>query len=214
LLCCRPVEPLDFLRTSLPDLFNRGVATLAERAAAGDARAQASVDDIRAASGTVHVVLEGEGEIFLTVQDGCMAALDMAPAFPPVRMAFGVPSEAARLALEELARSGLLTHEKASVRVARSASARAEKLLAQEKHAFHVVLEDTPDLDDVTIKVGIGHPSPPDTPGFTAKVKWDDIEATRAGKMTPMQLFMGGKVRLVGDASRFMTVLMTMMQGR
>lgn len=208
------MEPLDFLRTTLPELFNRGVSLLSAEAAAGDARAKARLDDIRGASGTVHVVLEGEGEVFLVVHAGSMTPQDTAPASPPVRMSYGVPSEAARAALGELERSGALSHEKAAVRVASVASARAEKLLAQEKHAFHVVLEETPDLDDVTIKVGIGHPVPPETPGFTAKVKWDDIEATRARKISPMQLLMGGKVRLVGDASRLMTVVMTLMQGR
>lgn len=208
------MEPLDFLRTTLPELFNRGVSALSDLTASGDAKAKARLDDIRAASGTLHFVLEGEGEIFLAVHDGRMDAHDAAPASPIVRMSYGIPSEAARAALGELERSGALSHEKAAVRVASVASARVEKLLAQEKHAFHVVLEDTPDLDDVTIKVGIGHADPPETPGFTAKVKWDDIEATRARKMTPMQLLMGGKVRLVGDASRLMTVVMTLMQTR
>jgi len=207
-------EPLEFFRAKLPDLFNRGVADLTARAAAGEAGLQARLDDIRAASGTVHVVLEGEGDVYLAVHEGQMTALAAAPASPPVRMSFGAPADAVGAALGELERSGVLEHEKAPSRIAQSASAKAEKILAQQKHAFHVVLEDTPDFDSVTVKVGIGHPDPPAAPGFTAKVKWDDIEAARAGKLKPAQLLMGGKVRLVGDASAFMTVMMTLAQGR
>jgi putative sterol carrier protein len=69
-----------------------------------------------------------------------------------------------------------------------------------------------PDNDQVgVVRVGVGVDAPPEKPGFTVTVDYDDLEDVRAGDLTPQQLFMT-KLKIVGDASRAMTLAMTMMQ--
>ena len=99
----------------------------------------------------------------------------------------------------------------APVRFARTASARAEKLLAGQKLEFHVIIKDLPDeAADVVIKVAIGADAPPDKPQFTAAISYDDLEDMREGDITPQQVL--GRLRLTGDASRAMALGMMLMQ--
>ena len=99
----------------------------------------------------------------------------------------------------------------APARFARSASARAEKLLAGQKIEFHVIIKDLPDdRQDAVVKVGIGIDTPPEKPQFTAAISFDDLEDMREGDITPQQVL--GRLRLTGDASRAMALGMMLMQ--
>ncbi|MEQ9078773.1 MAG: hypothetical protein RLP09_33210, partial [Sandaracinaceae bacterium] len=107
----------------------------------------------------------------------------------------------------------LLEGDGVACRVARTASAEREKLLAGHVLEFHVTLTDLPaEPDEVTLHIGIGVAEPPTTPKFSAKVSWDDIEDVRAGDLTPQQLF--GRLKLTGDATQAMALGMSMMQRR
>ncbi len=206
-------DPIAFFRQDFPELFNRGVAQMKERADAGDAKAKARYEDTSAARGAVRLVFDGEGEIFLVVREGRMQALDSAPADFKVRMAVAAPADAARAGLEELLNAGLLEHAKAPYRIARSASAEMETILEAHKIEFHATFTDLPtDPDEVTLRIGIGVDTPPESPKFTAKVSWDDIEDLRAGELTPQQLF--GRLKLKGDASQAMALGMQLAQRR
>jgi hypothetical protein len=208
-------DPVSFLRTQLPDLFNRGMAQTKARAEGGDAKATARYEDAAAARGTVRVILEGDGggEVWLAVEGGAMKGLDAKPADLPVRMVVAAPADAARAGLEELESSELLEREEAPRRFARTASAEVEQMLAGHTIEMHLTLTDLPaDPDEVTLRVGLGVSEPPSSPRFTATVSWDDIEDLRAGDLTPQQLF--GRLKLKGDASQAMALGMALMQRR
>lgn len=200
-------DPVAFFLETFPSLFARGVEALA-----ADTQATARLGDVRAARGAVQIVLEGEGgaELFLAVEGGKMSGVRVRPELP-VRFCVGAPVEAARALLGGLEDSGSLEHEQAPLRVAGLASGKMDKLLEKEKLAFHVIVKNVPDLDTVTVRIGVGVDGPPEKPGFTITVDYDDLEEVRAGQLTPQQLFMN-KLKIVGDASRAMTLVMTMMQ--
>lgn len=197
-------ELITFARETLPDLFAKGVEALRE-----DGPADA-LEDVLASRGCVRFVVEGEGEVWLSVDAGAMAAHDDKPEELPPRMAFAFSGDDARAALELLRESGRLEEREAHVRLARSASGRAEKLLAGQKLEFHVIIRDVPDRDDVVIRVCIGGETPPEKPQFTAAISYDDIEDLREGDITPQQVI--GRLRLTGDASRAMALGMMLMQ--
>jgi len=200
-------DPNQYFLETLPLLFTRGVEALS-----ADADAQARLADIRAARGAVQIVLEGEGgaEIFLAVENGTMRGVSARPDLP-LRFCVAVSREAASGALGMLEESGNLGHEQAPLRAAGLASGKMDKLIAKEKLSFHVIVKNVPDLDSVTVRVGVGVESLPEKPGFTVTVDYDDLEEVRTGALTPQQLFMK-KLKIVGDASRAMTLAMTMMQ--
>lgn len=208
-------EPIVFLRTVLPDLFNRGMAQTKTRAEGGNPKAKARFDDAAAARGAVRVLLEGEGggEVWLAVESGAMKALDARPDNLPVRMVVAAPADAARAGLEELQSSELLERDEAPRRFIRTASAEVEKMLEGHRIEMHLTLTDLPaDPDEVTLRVGLGVAEPPSNPRFTASVSWDDIEDLRAGDLTPQQLL--GRLKLKGDASQAMALGMALMQRR
>lgn len=200
-------DPIAFFLETLPGLFTRGVEALA-----ADPQASARLGDVRAARGGVQIVLEGEGggEIYLAVEGGKMSGQRARPELP-VRFCVGAPVEAARGLLGMLEDAGSLAHEHAPLRVAGLASGKMDKLLEKEKLAFHVIVKNVPDLDTVTVRIGVGVDGPPEKPGFTITIDYDDLEEVRAGQLTPQQLFMS-KLKIVGDASRALTLVMTMMQ--
>lgn len=198
-------DPMSFARETLPDLFAKGVAALREDGP------EDALADVVGSRGAVRFVVEGDGEVWLSVEDGEMAAHDAKPEGLPARMAFAFSGDDARAALEMLADSGRLEEREAHIRLARSASARAEKMLEGQKLEFHVIIRDVPDRDgDVTIKVCIGGDAPPDKPQFSAAISYDDIEDLREGDITPQQVI--GRLRLTGDASRAMALGMMLMQ--
>ena len=203
---------IDFFRDQLPDLFARGVALLRARAAGGDERAAAKLADIMGARGLGWLTLEGAGEVWLSVADGEMRHIDARTPGEPVRFALRVPGEAVDVALAALAGAVDLGSEKAALRAAGTASARLERAVGEAGLDFHLILQETPDFDEVLIEIALNREALPDKPTFTATVRWDDLAAMRASGMNLQQLFLSGKLRLGGDYSRAMQVGMQLMQ--
>jgi hypothetical protein len=198
---------LSFFRDVLPGHFHKGVEALRGKDGPG---AKEALDDVLGSKGAVHLVVQGEGEVWLAIENGTMTATDTRPEGLPPRMAFGFTAHAAQGALKMLEESGRLEDPKAPERFARVASARAEKILANNKIEFHVIIRDLPDdEEDVLVKVGIGTETPPEKPQFTAAISYDDIEDMREGDVTPQQVL--GRLRLTGDASRAMALGMALM---
>lgn len=212
LLCSAAMDPVQFFRETYPTLFNRGVEVLDRSAAGGSERAKKRLEDIRAARGLANIVLEGAKDVWLRVEEGRCEAVDARDEAYPVRVAVALPADAAREALRDLARSADLESDEAAVKAAKSASAHVERTLGEEGLEFHVVLRETPDFDEVVIRVGLNVEAPPADPKFTATLLWDDLEAIRGGGLDPQQLFMGGKVKLGGDYSRALQIGMQLMQ--
>ena len=200
-------DPIAFFHEFLPAHFDKGVAALREASGPG---AKEALDDVLGSKGAVRIVIVDESEVFLVVDGGTMRAEKTRPEGYVVRMAFAFTGQAARGALAMIEESGRLADPKAPARFARTASARAEKLMAGQKIEFHVIIKDVPDAtEDVVVKVGIGTDTPPDKPQFTAAISYDDIEDMREGDLTPQQLL--GRLRLTGDASRAMALGMMLM---
>ncbi|MBK8173101.1 MAG: SCP2 sterol-binding domain-containing protein [Sandaracinaceae bacterium] len=208
-------DPLSFLREDFVALFNRGVSDLSQKATAGEAWAKARLEDVRAASGCAHFVLDGAGggEVYLEIQNGEMKAHAQKPASPPTRLGVGGSAATAQAGLEMLLSSGHLDDASSAVRVTRIASGKLEKLIEKEKLSFQLTVKDVPEVDQVVVRVGLGFEDPPVTPGFSMTVSYDDLEDVRNGDLKPQQLFMS-KIKIVGDASRAMTLAMTLMQQR
>lgn len=198
-------EPLAFLETDLPVQFKKGLAALQGSSAP---TAKDELEDVLQAVGTVRVIVEGDGERWVSVSSGEMTVSDAQPELP-VRGVFSFSSEAAKGALELLEESGRLDDPKAAMGLSRVASKRAEKILANQKIEFHVIVIDLPDgMDDVTVRCGIGVAEPPAKPQFTATISYDDLEDMREGDLTPQQVI--GRLKLTGDASRAMALGMTL----
>jgi putative sterol carrier protein len=198
----------EFFTTVLPPHFGKGVEALRAKTGPGSKEA---LDDVLASKGAIRLVIEGEGETWLVVEDGTMRAEKDKPEGFVTRMAFGFTATAAKAAVALLEESGRMDDPEAPARFARTASARAEKMLVGQKIEFHVIIKDVPDdQEDVVIKVGIGAEAPPEKPQFTAAISYDDLEDMREGDITPQQVL--GRLRLTGDASRAMALGMMLMQ--
>ena len=201
-------EPLAFLENEIPGHFAKGVEAL--RAATGP-DAKENLDDVLAARAALRILVTGEGERWLCVENGALTVQAARAEALPVRGAIELEGEVAREALGLLTASGRMDDPDAPKRFARLFSARAEKILEGQKLEFHVILKDVPDRDDdVVVKVGIGTDTPPAKPQFTAAISYDDIEDMREGDLTPQQVI--GRLRLTGDASRAMALGMMLMQ--
>lgn len=199
-------DPLGFLEETLPAEFASGLAALAASTAP---HAASELEDVRSAKGSMRVVVEGEGERWVSVSNGALTVSKAEPAGIPVRGAIAFSAEAARSALELLEESGQLEDTKSALTLSRLASQRAEKILADQRIEFHVVVVDLPDgMDDVTVRCGVGVSEPPTTPQFTATISYDDIEDLREGDLTPQQVI--GRLKLTGDASRAMALGMSL----
>jgi putative sterol carrier protein len=189
---------LETLGERLPRLFNRGVKLLQERAAGGDTRAAAQLEDVLGARAAVRIVVEGGSELWLAVEEGALRAGAERPQGVPVRLAVAASAEAFGAAFAEVPQ-GVDEDDGAAVRAARAASERAEAVLEGQRLDFHVRIEGVPELGTAVVKVAVGGDEPPETPTFTATVRYDDLEEFREKALPPQQLLMGGRVRFAGD---------------
>lgn len=203
-----------FITEQFPELFRRGVANLEARAASGSEGAKRHLEDIRGARGVAWFQLDGEGDVFLRVADGAIEVVPEKPTDLPVRVAVGLPAEAADSFVEEAERAADLGSDTAAYAAARTASARVEQAIGAESLELHLIIKDTPDFEEVVVRIGLNAAAPPQKPRFSAVIAWDDLQAVRAGKLLPQQLFMSGKLRLSGDYSRALQVAMQLMQQR
>ncbi len=192
-----------FLRDHFIPLFHRGVSLL---------KGDPALDDIVGVRHATRLVLEGTSprELYLAVDSGALTLAESPPVSLPIRSAVALPEEAARLWLEEIVLAEDLTSEDAAVRAAKVASQRLDDAVGDEPLEFHLVLTDTPDFDEVVIRIGLGVEEPPEEPQFTATVDWDTLQEVRAEGGGPQQLMMGG-LRLAGDYSRAMELALGLM---
>lgn len=205
-------DPVVFLRETFPSLFAKGVAQLEEKAASGNAGAQAALDDVKGATGAVVLEVEGEGEVYLRAENGTMTVLDTAPDPSDVKLAVAAPGPAMRMLLGEAEDSGELEEGKAARRAVGTASKKLQDALADQSLEFHIVVQEVPDMGDVVARIGLNAPEPPTDPKFTATIKFDDLEAARNGDVNVQQLFMGGKLKMSGDYSKALQIGMQLMQ--
>jgi len=204
-------DPVRFFREEFVELFNRGVSVLDRRATESE-RARSILEDVRGARGAALLRFEGGGDVWLRVEEGRMSAPDGPPEDLPLRLAVALPLEAASFWVAQLEEGARLEGDEAAVRAARSASKRVEEAVGDEPLELHLVIRETPDFEEVRVRIGLGPSGPPDEPRFTATVQWDDLAAMRESGQGLQQLFMQGRLKLGGDYSRAMQLGMQLMQ--
>lgn len=204
-------DVVTFLRETFPRLFEKGVSDLEAKAASGDAKAQAALDDVKGATGAVVLDVEGGETVYLRADGGKMEVLDAAPAPGDVKLAVAAPAKAMQMLLGEAQAAGELEDEKAAKRAVMTASKRLQDALGDTSLEFHVIATGVPELDEVTIKIGLNAPEPPAEPKFTATIAYSDLEAMQNGETNIQALFMGGKLRMAGDYSQALQMGMQLM---
>jgi hypothetical protein len=133
----------------------------------------------------------------------------------PVLFAVAVAAEAVEVGLEELGsevEQALAFARRRLVRLSPKKTRAALDRLASEQLSFHLVIKDTPDFEEVRVKIATGSAEPPATPKFTVTVDWNTLEQVRAKKLKPQALL--SKLQMSGDSARFMQLGMELMQRR
>jgi hypothetical protein len=72
-------DVVTFLRETFPSLFEKGVADLEAKAASGDEKAKAALEDVKGATGAVVLEVEGADTVYLRADGGKMVVLESAP---------------------------------------------------------------------------------------------------------------------------------------
>jgi putative sterol carrier protein len=198
-------DPIAFLKETFPALHQKGM-TLLEQKAASSNLAKSMLENCKPVVGQARLDFTGRGTVYVLSKEGKVEVGD-AP-FPgvDVKIAAEVPAEAAEIVLGEAMQESAFEDEKLLMGLTQVASAELEKALAGRTMTCHLVIADSPDLGDVTVKIGFNVAEPPATPQFTARLEYDDLEDLRAGEVNAQQLFMGGKMRMTGDYSIAMQI--------
>jgi hypothetical protein len=209
-------DPVQFVSKFMPELFNAGIAEMRAAADKGDAAAQARHADLLATQGAMRVVLEGKvsADLYLLVQGGVMRVSNEAKGLD-VLVALALPFEALEIALEELEGDITSAVPKLKKRIARLRAATAMAAfgrLKAEPLLFHLIIKDTPDFEQILIKVAIGSGTPPLKPTFTVILDYETFQEVREGKVKPQAMM--GKLQISGDFSRAMAFGMELMQKR
>lgn len=210
------IKPTELFAQKLPDAINAALAEMKSLAAQGDEKSKQRCAELATVPpGATRVLLEGKGgaDLYLVSEDGQFRAYEKLAAGVPVLLTVAVSADAVELGFEELERE--LEQALAFVRrrVVRLSPKKARALIdrvAAEQLRFHLVIKDTPDFDEVRVKIATGSPDAPAQPGFTVTVEYDTIEQLRAGKLKSQAAF--SKLRLTGDAARAMQLGMELMQ--
>lgn len=210
------ITPASLLTKILPDAFNAGIAQMQKAAEGGDEKSKTKLDAVRREPFGARIVLEGKGgrEVYLAVEGGKMTGTDKPPA-APVTLAVALPQEAAEIALEEFGDELQAAVPKLERAFSRYNAARAkpgyDKLIAA-KLLFHLVVKDTPDFEEVRVKIALGDREPPAKPTFTVTLDYETFEKITQGKIKPQNIL--GSLQITGDSSKAMQLAMELMQGR
>ncbi len=205
-------KPISFLRTTYPQLFEKGVSLLRARADGGDATAKQLLANATGGEGGGVIEVEGEGTVYFAAKDGKLTTSDTAIAGAPIKFAARIPGEAASLVLGEALKEGALENEKVAIAVTQTVNRELEDALAGREMTCHLTITGTPELGDVTVWLGFNVAAPPATPKFTVTIKYDDYEELREKKGNLQQAFMQGKLRMTGDYSVALQIAMTLAQ--
>ncbi len=209
-------HPIEFVSEFLPEVFNAAIAEMRVAADGGDPEANKRHGDLKVSAWALRVVLEGEGgaDLYLVVKDAAMHVTTTTPAVDVV-VALAVPFEALEVALDELGGDIEAALPRVKKRITRLRAAEAmglfQRLKAEPLH-FHHVFKDTPDFDQVLVKIALGSGTPPAKPTFTVTLDYDTLVDMRAGRVKPQAVM--GRLQLTGDVSRAMALGMELMQSR
>lgn len=199
-------DPIAFLKETFPALHQKGMALLEQKAASGSSLAKTMLENCKSVVGQARIDFTGRGTLYVLARDGKVEVADAPFSGAAVKIAAEVPADAAEIVLGEAMSESAFEDEKLLMGLTQVANAELEKALAGRPMTCHLTIADSPDLGDVTVKVGFNVEEPPASPQFTARLEYDDLEDLRAGDVNLQQLFMGGKMRMTGDYSVAMQV--------
>jgi hypothetical protein len=211
-------DPSVFLKETIPNVFNEAHAEIRDAASKGDAEAKKKWEEVQASAPmAVRVVLEGKKkkDLYLVFEKTELRTVEAAPAGVPVLFALALPEEALEIALDELEQDVSKALAKLRQRIPQRSPARTRAGIdraAQEQLRFHFVMKDTPDFEEVRVKVALGDKEPPEKPTFTVTLDYDVFEQLRERKLKPQALV--SKLQLSGDSSRAMQLIMQAAQRR
>lgn len=211
-------DPSEFLKETVPNVFNEAHAEIRDAAAKGDPEAKKKWEELQAATPmAVRVVLEGKKkkDLYVVFEKTELRTIEAAPAGVPVLFALALPEEALEIALDELQSDVEKVLAKLRQRIPQRSPARARagiERAAQEQLRFHFVMKDTPDFEEVRVKIALGDKEPPEKPTFTVTLDYDVFEQLRERKLKPQALV--SKLQLSGDSSRAMQLIMQAAQRR
>jgi hypothetical protein len=211
-------DPIEFLKETIPALLNEPLDEVRAAAAKGDAEAKKKVDELTASAPlAVRVVLNGKSkkDFYVVWEQGKLQTVEGSTS-APVLFAFALEAEQFEVALEDLAADLEKGFAKLRKRITQLSPARARAGIdraAAEKLSFHYVVKDTPDFDEVRVKIAVGGKEPPEKPGFTVALDYEVFEQLRARTLKPQALL--SKIQLTGpDAARAMQLMMQAAQRR
>jgi hypothetical protein len=207
--------PVELLSQVLPKTFNAGIEQMRKAAQGGDAKAKYKLDALTAEKFGARFVLEGDKkkEVFLSVVNGTMTSGAKADA--PVELAVALETEALEIGLEEIGDEiddALPKIEKSLARFSVPKIKPVWDRLVKELLRAHFVIKNTPDFEEVRIKIAIGGDTPPEKPSFTVSVDYETFEKIRTGKVKPQAIM--SSLQITGDSARVMQIAMELMQQR
>lgn len=208
-------DPVELIKESIPDLLNASFAEVRSKADGGDAEAKKKVEELgQAAPMAVRVVLEGKAkkELYVVFDKGELRTVESVPSVP-VLFAVAIGHEELEVALGDLSEELERGFARLKQRLPRLSPLRARAgidRVAKENLHFHYVVKDTPDFDEVRVKIALGGGEPPEKPTFTVTVEHEVIEQLRAKKLKPQNLL--SRIQLSGDSARAMQLVMGLMQ--
>lgn len=210
-------DPATLLKKRVPEAFHAGLATMRRLAEGGDEKSQTKLSALQSEVFGARFVLEGDDadDLYLAVKDGQMTVGGEVPGVA-TRAALALPKEALDIALDELGEErlnkGLAKLEEGFSRFSVAKIKPVFERLAAENLRFHFVVKDTPDFDEVRVKVAIGSAEPPEKPTFTVTVDFDTFEDIRRGKVKAQAIL--SKLQITGDSAKAMQLAMELMQQR
>ena len=197
------VDPVQFCEARLPSLFEVARLELEAAAQRGDSVASARLSALTADKVRTRVRFAGgdNDELWLLTDRSGLAVQRTAP----VQVGFGYAVEIARgaavFAIDMLERQELEPE-----RIARGllvmGSERARALFSAARVAFDVTILNVPVAGEITLRLGLGRTDLPARPDFSVEVEYDELEDARERGTPPHQIFLQGKMRVDGDASR------------
>ena len=190
-------DPREFYETRIPFQFNRSLAETEAQALAGDAEAQRVLEDMRAVTTSIRIVVDGEGggTYALDIDEGQMSAGSECRHVPVVTIRHDQQALAA-LAREAgdsaLGFLGGLAGLAGEMRLTKS---RLDNLAHLEGTACLALTGER----GFSLITHFGSDPIPDEPDCTIRIADDVYEDLRAGKLPAQDAFMSGRIAIEGD---------------
>jgi hypothetical protein len=204
-------DPVEFLRSTFPAIFSKGISILRKRGESGDELAARQLNDICAVRGCIALHFDDRSPVFLGVCGGEIIFSEQMINGSEVKIVAQVAGEALSILLGRAVHEGALDDDEVAVGAASIVSKRLEDLLAERSITFNLIVNGVPDLGQVNAVIGFNVSEVPANPSFSAEVAFSDLQLAQEGQTNLQELFMGGKLKMQGDYSTALQIAVQMM---